>query len=172
MRRHHAVGAVDLGIVEAGLVHAGLQIVGNEEPRDAAEEAEHAHMRADPVRQGLAPGYLREGVARRTQHAEEDLRLADLASLAVDDRQRLAGIVDEHLVAGDMVLAHRGRKPLLETAEQLAEPAVAVAIRMNRAIFLPKDLQGHARPLQLDRQRAPIGFHPPAQALLDALSGE
>ena len=51
MRRHRAIGAVDLGVVERGLVDAALQIVGNQQPRRAAEEAEHAHMRAGPVRQ-------------------------------------------------------------------------------------------------------------------------
>src|SRR5271170_4702967 len=50
MRRHRAVGAVDLGIVERSLVDAALQIVGNQQFRDAAEEAEHAHMRAGPIR--------------------------------------------------------------------------------------------------------------------------
>lgn len=65
-----------------------------------------------------------------------------------------------------------GRKPLFEAPEQLAKPAVAVTAGMDRAVFLLQDLQGHAWPLQFDSQRAPIGLHPSAQSLLDALSGE
>lgn len=67
---------------------------------------------------------------------------------------------------------HCGRKPLLEAAKQLAEPAVTVAIRMNRAVFLPKDLQGYGRLLQLDRPNTSTGFHSSAQAPLDALPGK
>ena len=55
MRRHRAIGAVDLGIIERGLVDAALQVVGNQQLRRAAEKAEHAHMRAGPVRQLLRP---------------------------------------------------------------------------------------------------------------------
>ena len=54
MGRHHAVAAVDLGVVERGLVDPALQIVGNDQARHAAEEAEQAHVRADPVGQRLA----------------------------------------------------------------------------------------------------------------------
>ena len=45
MRRHRAVGPVDLGVIERGLVDAALQIVGNQQFGDAAEEAEHADKR-------------------------------------------------------------------------------------------------------------------------------
>ena len=41
--RHHAVAAVDLGVVERGLVDPALQIVGNDQARDAIQEAEQAH---------------------------------------------------------------------------------------------------------------------------------
>src|SRR5665647_199984 len=40
----------DLGIVERGFVHAALEIVGHDETRHAAKEAEHAHVGLDPVR--------------------------------------------------------------------------------------------------------------------------
>ena len=66
-------------IVERGMIDTGLQVVGYEQAWDAAEEAEHAHMRADPVRQGLRPGRFRIGVAGCAENADEDLCLADLA---------------------------------------------------------------------------------------------
>jgi hypothetical protein len=79
----------------------------------------------------------RHRCSSRRQHGDEDLRWADLAADPVDDRHRLAGVVDEHLVAGDMVLAHRRRQPALEIAVKLAEAAIAIPARMRRAVLLP-----------------------------------
>jgi hypothetical protein len=53
MRRHRAIGWVDFGVVERNLVNTALQIVGDQQFRDAAEETEHAHMRAGPIGQLL-----------------------------------------------------------------------------------------------------------------------
>ena len=82
MGGHHPVAAVDLGVVERGLVDAALQIVGHDQARHAAEEAEHADMGADPVRQRLRPGRLGVGEVRGAEHGDEDLRLADFAGVA------------------------------------------------------------------------------------------
>ena len=110
VRGHHAIAAVDLRVVERGLVDPGLQIVGHDQARHAAEEAEHADMRADPVRQCLGPGRLGIGEVRGAEHGDEDLRLADLAGVRIDDGDLLAGVVDEDLVAGDMILPHDRRQ--------------------------------------------------------------
>ena len=104
---HHAVAAVDLGIVETGATDARLQIVGNDESGNAVKKTKHPDMRADPVGERLRPGGLGKGVTGRTQHRHEDLRLADLTGLAIDNRNLLAGIIHEDLVAGRMLLAHR-----------------------------------------------------------------
>ena len=104
--RHHAVAAVDLGIVKRRLVDPALQIVGNHQTRDAVQEAEQAHVRADPVGQGLGPGRLGVGEVRGAKHGDEDLGLAHLPGHRVDDGRLLARVVDEHPVAGRMVLAH------------------------------------------------------------------
>ena len=156
MRRHRAVGSVDLGIVKRGLVDAALQIVGNQQLRRAAEEAEHAHMRAGPVRQLLRPGRLGVGEVRGAEHADEDLRLADFPCRRIGDADPLARIIHERLVAGHMVLAHHRRQPPLEPAQQIAEPAVAVALGMDLSVFLPQDHHRHAGPLQLARQGRPV----------------
>ena len=65
MRRHRPVAAVHLGIVERGLVDAALEIVGHQQARRRAIEAEHAHVGADPVRQRLRPGRLGVGAGWR-----------------------------------------------------------------------------------------------------------
>jgi hypothetical protein len=116
IRRHRAIGAVDLGIVERGLRDAALQIVGNQQLRRAAEKAEHAHMGADPIRQLLRPGRLGIGEVRGAEHADEYLRLADFAGGGIGDPDPLARIVHERLFPGDMVLAHHRRQPSFEPA--------------------------------------------------------
>ena len=111
MGRHLGVGAIDLGIVEASLGDARLEVVGNDLTGNAAEEGEGPAMGADPVGQGLAPGRLGICVAGGAEDGDEDLGLADLAGGAVDHLESCAGVIDEHLVAGHMGLAHGRREP-------------------------------------------------------------
>jgi hypothetical protein len=58
MRRHRAIGSVDLGVVERSFVDAALQIVRDQQFRHAAKETKHANMSAGPIRQLLRPGGL------------------------------------------------------------------------------------------------------------------
>ncbi len=129
-------------------------------------------MRANPVRQGLGPGRLGVGEVGGAEHGDEDLGLADLAGVGINDGDLLAGIVDEHFVAGNMVLAHGRREPALKRAEELAEAAVAIAVGMDGPVLLPEDLQGDAGLLQFDDGFGPVGLGPPALSLLDAGAGE
>jgi hypothetical protein len=137
MRRHPGVGAVDLRVVERRLVDARLEIVGDDEPGAALEKREHVDMRADPILQSLCPAHLGVGVVRGAEHGDEELCRANLAGPSVDNRHRLAGIVDEHLVAGHVMLAHRRRQPVLKIAVELAKATVTVAAGMRRAVLLP-----------------------------------
>jgi len=65
-------------------------------------------------------------------------------------RHRVAGVIDEQLVAADVVLPHRHRQPDFPAAIQFAEPAVAIAIGMKLDILddmlngLPK--RGESKP--------------------------
>ena len=161
MRRHGPVSPVDLRIVEGGLVDPALQIVGNQQLRRTAEKAEHAHVSAGPVRQRLRPGRLGIGEVRGAEHADENLRLADLAGRRIDDADPLARIVHERLFPGDMVLAHHRSEPPFESTEQIAEAAVAVTFRMSLSVFLPEDHHRDAGTLQLARQGRPVRLDPP-----------
>ena len=113
-------------------------------------------MGTDPVRQRLGPGRFGVGVARRAEHRDEHLGLADLAGGGVDQLDGLPGIVDEQPLAGRMHLAHRRRQPALPPAAQLAEPRIAVAVGLARPVLLPQQHQGDARPAQLAMQRRPV----------------
>ena len=60
-----------------------------------------------------------------------------------------------------MVLAHHRRQPPFEPAQQIAEPAVAVASWMGFPVFLPQNHHGHAGTFQLARQLRPIRLGAP-----------
>ena len=132
---HRAIGSVDLRVVIRGLVDPTLEIVGNQQLRRAAEDAEHAHVRAGLIRQSLSPRRLGIGEVGGAEHADKNLGLVNLAGRRIDDRNPPAGIVDERLLAGDVVLAHHRAQAALEAAQQIAESAVAVLVDLP--IFLP-----------------------------------
>ena len=119
------VGELQIAAVQARLVAVrvgdrGLEIVADHELRRAAQESEQVHVRADPVGDLLARPRRREDVARRAHGGDEQLHRPHLAGRRVDDVDRVAGEVDEHLLAGGMALPHRRAQPALEGAVLLA----------------------------------------------------
>ena len=142
--------------MEAGLGHPGLQVVAYHLRRNPAEVAESPAVRTDPIRQALAPTCLGIGQVRGTESGHKELRLTNLTSACVDHLQRGARVVDKYPLPGDMVLAHHRCQPPVPAAMQIAEAAVAVALWMNGAIFLPQQRQRHARPLELTVDRRPV----------------
>src|SRR3989344_1979913 len=100
--------------------------------------------RASPARQLLRPGGLGKGVAGRAENGDEDLRLADLAGSPINDRYGLAGVIDEQLFAGTVLLAHDHVDLGGPEAVVLAEPAVLEALRVGESVFLPKQGQSYA----------------------------
>jgi hypothetical protein len=49
---------------------------------------------------------LGKGIARGAEDGDEDLRLTDFASSTANDYHGLAGVIDEELFAGTVLLAH------------------------------------------------------------------
>ena len=123
VRRHLAIGPVHRRLVEAGAGDARLEIVADQLTRHAAEIAERPHMRADPVRQPLAPGRAGKGEARRAEHRDKDRRLALLPACPLHDRHRAASIVHEQTLARRMHLAQRRLQPAGPLAIQVAKPS-------------------------------------------------
>jgi hypothetical protein len=56
----------------------------------------------------------------------------------IEHRDGIAGPIDEQLLARHMRLAHRRRDALAPLDIEVAEPAVAIAVRMLRPVFLPE----------------------------------
>ena len=65
-------------------------------------------MRPDPIRQRLRPCRLGVGAVGGAEHSQEDLRHPHFAGQRIDNRHAFAGVVDEQLVPGHVMLAHRG----------------------------------------------------------------
>jgi hypothetical protein len=115
-----------------------LGVVGDDETRHAADGGQGPRMRTDPIAELLRPGRLDIGEARGAHHRDEDMRLAHLAGQPVDDhRHRVAGVIDEQLVAAHVGLAHRDRELAFPDPVQLAETGVAVALRIARDVLVP-----------------------------------
>ena len=140
------IRGVDLRLVAVRPQHPALQVIRNDRARHPAEGLQGAHVAAQPVGSALRPGRLDMRQVRTAEHGDEDLRAAALARVPIDDRHRLAGVIDEELLPRQMVLAQH---PLLarEPAPVLiAEHAVLPAIGMRRLVFLPQQQARHAAP--------------------------
>ena len=156
MLGHRSEGRIDRRLEPQRLGDAGLQIVADDALRHAAEEGERLGLALDPVRQRLAEARHGEGAGRGAEHCDEDLRLQDTSARRIEDRHSMTGIVGLHDGAGFEAVAEGRAAPLLEGPEPLAEPGVAVAVRMRRPVFLPQQRQRHALALQLARDRRPV----------------
>lgn len=152
-----AVTGVDIRLVTVRLSHATAQIIGHQDLRCAAEKSKASDVRAQPVGQFLRPGGLGKGVAGRAENGDEDLRLADLAGLPVDDRRCLPGVINEQLFASTVFLTHDHVDLGGPEAVVLAEPAVLKTLRVSESIFLPEQGQGYAGAAQLGVYPCPVG---------------
>ena len=105
-----------------------LELIGPDRRRHAADEGQGADVAGDPVRALLRPRRLGVGVVRRAEHGDEQLDLDDLAAVGVDQAGPLARVVDEELIAGQVLLPHRQVALAQPRPVVLAELAVAVPV--------------------------------------------
>src|SRR5262245_5031290 len=157
MLGHLRIRTIDVGLVEAGLGDTRLKIVADHCRGDAAKEGKGAVVRANPIEQRLRPRGFRKRVRTGTQYSDEQLSRDNLAGHPIRDLELRAGVIDEHLLARDVRLAHRRRVALLPRPLQLADLRVTVTITMLLAILLPEQFQRDARPLELAMNDRPIG---------------
>ena len=158
------VGGVGVGLVAMRPAHRRAEIVRNEQLGAAAIEAERPHVRRDPVGQRLRPRRLGVGVVRRPENRDEDLRLAKLSGVAVDHRDRLPRVVDEHLLAGAVLLAHHHVELGRPGPVQLAEPAVLHPLGMRLLVLLPQQRERHPLAAKLAVNHRPLRHREPSLA--------
>ena len=143
--------------------HRRTEIVRDHALGHATEKPQRPHVRGAPVGQRLRPGGLGIGVARRPEHRDEHLCLAQLSALAGHDRRRVPGVVDEQLLAGAVALAHDHIDALAEGAVALAELAVLNPVRMLGLVLLPQQRQGDPLAPQLGVNVRPIRHRAPSR---------
>ena len=99
------IGRVQIRLVIAGMRDGALQVIRHHDFAHAAEKLEGALMRTNPVPQILPGRGFREGIAAGAQHGHEDGGGLHVTALRIVNRNRGAGIVDEHLLAGAVLLS-------------------------------------------------------------------
>ena len=174
-RQHHRVvmpGTLQRGAVQARLVairmgDQGARVVRHDHLADPAKVAERLAQRGQPVHLGFTRRGAGIGVVRGPQRRDEDMRPADLAGGWVDHRQGRAGVVDEQLLAGPVLLTHRALERAGVAAVVLDELGVAVGrlLGMGGDVLLPQQLQGDALAPQFAVDRDQIRQHPLAAGL-------
>jgi hypothetical protein len=85
-----------------------------------------------PIAERLRPDLLDVGEVRGAHRRDEDLRSAHLAGQPINDhRRRVAGVINEQLVAAHVGLVHRDRELGFPDPVQLAEAGVAGALGLR-----------------------------------------
>ncbi len=156
---HVLVAALDRGLVDACARHAALQVVGHHRAADALKERERSNVRPHEVVHPLRVRGLRERVVGGTEHGHEELDLAHLTRGSIDELRPLAGVVHEHLVAGDVVLPHGQLSTLQEGAVALAERRVLEPAGVLHQVLLVEQIQRHAGPHALSVDPRAVGLH-------------
>ena len=124
-------------------------IIGDDQLGASTMEVERAHVRGDPVRRRPGPRRLAEGVVRRPEHRDEDLRFAYRTGMRAHHRHRLPGVVDAHLLAGTVLVAHHHVERRRPRPVPLAEPTILQPLGMDRLGLPPQQRQCHALATQL-----------------------
>nr|ART89736.1 hypothetical protein [uncultured bacterium] len=123
--------------------------------RHAGVEAQRPHHALDPVVQALRRRGTGKDVAGSTHGGDEHLGTG-----TVDQPHGGAGKVDEQLLAGQPVLAHRALERLGKRLVVFAELRVApgAALGVGGHVLLPQQHQRHALAIELAVHAAPVGF--------------
>ncbi len=105
MLRHPGMGAVQPGIVPVGFDDSGFEVIRDHRPGRATRTGEHPGMGADPVLQPFRGNSFDAGVTGRPDSGDEQLRRMHFASFRIDDVDRVARVVDKHLLIARMCLS-------------------------------------------------------------------
>ena len=96
----------------------------------------------------------------RAEYRDEDLRDVGLAGTRIDDRHRVAGVIDEATLTGAVDLAHGQIELPCPASIQLTILAVLQAVRIDRLVLFPQQHQRDAFAAQLLMNLGVIGQRP------------
>jgi hypothetical protein len=143
------IGSIEIRFVTAGTCHRRLQVVGDKDLRDSAEELKGMDMGLNPGGKSLREGRLCESIIAGSQGGHKNLDFLDLSGFGVRDLQGLPCIVDKELLSGSVFLTEAEIQFLDPLLVVIAEPAVLVAVGIGFLILVPQELKGHALLLEL-----------------------
>jgi hypothetical protein len=138
---HFLIGGVEIRIVATGAAYSRSRVIGHQQPRSSAKVLKGMDVRADPGGQLLIAGRFGVSIGTRPQNHHEQRGLPDPSRVRVMHRHRRSRPIDEALLASFVLLAKNHvllPPPLLI---QLAEPTVAIALRVLLAVLFPSQLQ-------------------------------
>jgi hypothetical protein len=130
---------------------AGFVIASNT-PRDGVRAL---RMRADPIGQRLDPRGFRVRKVRCAKYRDEQFDRVSAHGRGIYEMRLLAGVIDEHALAGDVGLPHRRRQATPPLLIDLTVPRISNPVGMPAALLLPQQ-QRHAWPLQLAMDEWPV----------------
>src|ERR1019366_5123006 len=136
-----AISGVQIRFVVARMGDGGLQVIRHHDLGHAAEILERPDMGTGPAPQILPRRSFGKRIAAGAQHGHEHGSRMDFAGRGIVNRNRRAGVIDEHLFARAVCLPQHQIEFLQPTPVQIAEPAVAVALGIALTPFLPDQLQ-------------------------------
>jgi len=143
------IGRIDLRFIVTGLGHTGLEIVRNEDCRNAAVEGKRPGIGLDPGGKIFGEGRPCKGVAAGAQGGDKKTRFSGLSGHRICYRSRLAGIIDKELFPGPVGLAKTEIELVAPLMVPLAELAVLISVRIGLAIFQPQQTEGDTLASQL-----------------------
>ncbi len=90
------------------------------------------------------------------RNSKEQLCLANFTSGTISDRQGLASVVNEQLLAGRMRLSHADRQLAGPLPVMITESAIEITIRVIRFVLLPQQVEGDALLAHLSMRPCPV----------------
>src|ERR1700730_1754294 len=142
VHRHFLIGGVQIGIVATGAAYSRARVVGHQQPRNSPEVLKGVYVRTDPGTQLLIASRFRLGVGTRSQHHHEQGGLPDLSRVRILYRDLRPAPVDKPLLAPLVLLAKNYILLPPPLPIQVAEPAVAIPLRVLFPVIFPSQLQG------------------------------
>ena len=99
------------------------------------------HMAVDPLSQVLSHRGSGKGIGTGAENRDEDRCRRNITALAVVDRYGVPGPIDKRLFSRLVIVPEHHVPGAAPALIQLAEPAIAVAIRMRFSILFPQQVK-------------------------------
>ena len=128
---------IQIRVVAASSGDGRLGVIGHRQSRDSADKLQRVDMRLNPGFQLLIASRFCVGVRTGSQHRNKQRSRPRLPGRGVIHGNRRPSPVDEHLLAGLVLLAQdhiQVSPPVLIT---FAKPTVAIAFGIRLPIFFP-----------------------------------